>query len=212
MTGYAPNPKSVENAAASLTSGLLARKGHAAPAVDAVAHEGVDIDLKPAPARPRRASVVEAAPVDAPYAANPGEEGAVVEPAPHASPYEITRRAGGYRQRASVTLDAAPENWTVTSESALRRKPKPIVSSVATGRAEAGKEPGGAGLRATVKFRMPAPDFVRLRLASRAMKESCQTIIIDAIAAYLDANEVEVVDGVTTRQEVERLIRKRHSR
>ena len=42
MTGYAPNPTSAENAAASLTSGLLARKGQASPAVDAVAHEGVN--------------------------------------------------------------------------------------------------------------------------------------------------------------------------
>lgn len=204
MTGYAPNPKSVESAAASLTSGLLARKGHAAPAVDAVAHEGVDIDLKPSSPAPRRRSqhAAEDDPVDTIYATN-SDDGAVAEPAP--APH-VLHTEGEFRQRASITLDAAPENWTVTSESALQRRPKPFAPRI-----EPPKRTEAAvnALRATVKFRMPATDFVRLRLASRAMKESCQTIIIDAIAAYLDANEVEVVDGVTTRQEVERLVRKR---
>ena len=207
MTGYAPNPKSVENAAASLTSGLLARKGHAAPAVDATAHEGVDIDLQPAshapPRRPRNHAPDDGS-NNTVYTINTAES-IVAEPAPRArSPHSD----GAYRQRASITLDAAPGNWTVNSEAELRRRSKPVAA-----RTERPKrsEAGVNALRATVKFRMPAPDFVRLRLASRAMKESCQTIIIDAIAAYLDANEVEVVDGVTTRQEVERLVRKRGS-
>ncbi len=206
MTGYAPNPKSIESAAASLTSGLLARKGHAAPAVDAVAHEGVEIDMMSATPKPR-ARVIEAQPVETPYAPSENNESAVVaEPDHHASVHEENRAAvSAFRQRASITLDAAPENWTVTSENALRRKPIPV-SAIAPAKS---REPGAANLRATVKFRMPAADFVRLRLASRAMRESCQTIIIDAIAAYLDANEVEIVDGVTTRQEVERLIKKR---
>ena len=48
MNAYAPNNSSGGGGGfASLTSSLLARKGEALPAVDAVAHEGVDIDMRP---------------------------------------------------------------------------------------------------------------------------------------------------------------------
>ncbi len=94
----------------------------------------------------------------------------------------------------------------MTSENALRARRGATRAHAGDGhhRDEGG---AGSGLRATVKFRMPATDFIRLRLASRAMRETCQTIINDAIVAYLDANEVEFVDEETARREATRLSR-----
>ena len=200
MSGYAPNPTTAE-AAASLTSGLLARKGQATPAVDAMMHEGVDVDLDTNFAsRPKR-RVDADDPIEAPRTEYPQPAPAEdVSPAPASSgwrPYE-------QRQRATITLDAAPENWTVAADSAPKRpllRHRPLRE-----RAAAVK----GALRATVKFRMPATDFMRLRAASRAMKESCQIIILDAITAYLDANEVEPVDEETARREAARLAQRRN--
>ncbi len=202
MTGYAPNPTAPENAAASLTSGLLARKGQATPAVDAVVHEGVDVDLNTNfAARPKR-RVVDQDAIETLY---PEHHGAAHpdEPLPPAQADANRWNGVEHRQQASITLDATPENWAVASESGpLRSQPRQrsLRDSAAHG-----------ALRATVKFRMPATDFIRLRAASRAMKESCQIIIVDAIAAYLDANEVEPVDEETARREATRLSR-RHRR
>lgn len=212
MTGYAPNPTASENAAASLTSGLLARKGQASPAVDAVAHEGVNVDLETNFAARPKPRVVDEDRNETHYR----ESQAVALPAEPYSPPQTEAEAqtggwsgGGHQHSASITLDAAPENWTITSEGApLRpqlRQRSPRDSAAAQLRL---KE---SGLRATVKFRMPATDFIRLRAASREMKESCQLIIVDAIAAYLDANEVEAVDEDTARQEAARLSRNRRS-
>ncbi len=204
MTGYAPNPTAPENAAASLTSGLLARKGQATPAVDAVAHEGVDVDLNTNfAARPRR-KVVEEGAIETLYPEAPGYDH-------HGEAFTPARSDDGRwtgvepPRRPAITLDATPDNWTIAADDASQR-------------AHARRRPSRAGattqgvqgsLRATVKFRMPATDFIRLRAASRAMRESCQVIIIDAIAAYLDANEVEPVDEETARREAARLSRGR---
>jgi len=199
MSGYAPNPSTAETAAASLTSGLLARKGQATPAVDAVIHEGVDVDLNTNfAAKPKRR--VDRAENRSqhnghhPHTAHDDELGA--------APAEDSEAAWTQAapSRPAITLEAAPEPWSLASE----QRPRLLK--------RAHRERGSAaqgGLRATVKFRMPATDFVRLRAASRAMRESCQIIIVDAIAAYLDANEVEPVDEETARREAARLARGR---
>ena len=206
MTGYAPNPTSSDNAAASLTPGLLARKGQATPAVDAIAHEGVNVDLDTNFAsRPKPRSAGAQA-----VATNFPESRAVVPSSEaYAQPAaEESRWNGSERPNAPpITLDAAPENWTITSDGAPLR-PSLRKRSLRDG-VSAQLRLKESGLRANVKFRMPATDFIRLRAASRAMKESCQVIIVDAIAAYLDANEVDPVDEETARREAARLSRNR---
>ncbi len=210
MSGYAPNPSSAENAAASLTSGLLARKGQATPAVDAMIHEGVDVDLntnfasRPKPINGgaashdagNDASTQNAYPSPA-YAQSYNEPEKWEPPAPSQAAVALDAPS-----QAPVTLDAPPESWTSVSERAKQR--------LRLRKRSSGDHSAAAhsALRATVKFRMPAVDFMRLRAASRTMKESCQIIILDAIAAYLDANEVEPVDEETARREAARLSRR----
>ncbi len=207
MSGYAPNPTAPENAAASLTSSLLARKGQATPAVDAVVHEGVDVDLNTNfAARPRRRVVDEDA-IETLYPEGPQSDRQDA-PLPPADPEAHRWNGVEHRRRPAITLDAAPENWTITSDGAPAR---PQLRQRAP-RDDAGQMRAKEGaLRATVKFRMPATDFIRLRAASRAMRESCQIIIVDAIAAYLDANEVDPIDEETARREAARLSRSRRS-
>ena len=202
MSGYAPNPSSAETAAASLTSGLLARKGQATPAVDAMMHEGVDVDLNTNFAsRPK--------PINGGGAAQPASAAANAQndyPSPSYAPAydepEQWEPPAQAQAPAQVTYDAPPESWTSVSERAKHR--------LRLRQRSAGEHGAAAhsALRATVKFRMPAVDFMRLRAASRTMKESCQIIILDAIAAYLDANEVEPVDEETARREAARLSRR----
>lgn len=208
MTGYAPNPTSSENAAASLTSGLLARKGQATPAVDAVAHEGVNVDLDTNFASRPKPRNAESQAVET----NFPESRAIARPADAYE--EPLDDEGGWNgrerpQQTPLTLEAAPENWTIATESATPRpqlRKRSLRDSVS-----AQLRLKESGLRANVKFRMPATDFIRLRAASRAMKESCQVIIVDAIAAYLDANEVDPVDEETARREAARLSRIRRT-
>lgn len=210
MTGYAPNPTSSENAAASLTSGLLARKGQATPAVDAVAHEGVNVDLdtnfasRPRPRNAEMQAVETNFPESRAFAP-------VMEQTVEATtePLDEESRWNGDERQTPLTIEAAPENWTITAHDAPPRQPlrkRSLRDSVS-----AQLRLKESGLRANVKFRMPATDFIRLRAASRAMKESCQVIIVDAIAAYLDANEVDPVDEETARREAARLSRNRRT-
>lgn len=201
MSGYAPNPDSSKPAAASLTSSLLARKGQAMPAVDAVAHEGVDIDMHPE-GRPKGVR----RPVDHDQAMRLANS----PPPPAAGARTKARREGVRREvRSPITIDHPPQNWTLAdqAQSESPETPNPVSSRYLHGPREKARNaaPRSGGLRATVTFRMPATDFVRLRFASREMKESCQSIIVDAISAYLDANEVEMVDEETALEEAARL-------
>ncbi len=200
MTGYAPNPDSCENAAAPLTSSLLARKGQATPAVDAVAHEGVDIDMNSMGAPPPRKRAVSEEAIETIYAENPQSE--------QDRPTQPKIRAGGRpsRQRSApqrepITIDSPPQAWSAPTSP--RRRQRLLTSST-----EKRSAAGQGTLRAIVTFRMPAADFVRLRHASRDMRESCQSIILDALSAYLDANDVESVDETTAVEEAMRLARR----
>lgn len=236
MSGYAPNPTSSDDATASLTSGLLARKGQALPAVDAVAHEGVNMDYHPAPeprsapaprgARPLRKTTSEK------FDDNIGDS--VVEtlytddspePAPAPSKVDASRRAAALRRRKAArakaqeptvgpvlieasadckvsaslsprkpALLAAPDH-TCERTSPPRSHPRPNARTTST------------CPRAIVKFRMPATDLVRLRSASRNMGETCQSIILDALNAYLDANDVDPVSVEAAMVETARLKR-----
>jgi len=66
----------------------------------------------------------------------------------------------------------------------------------------------GSARNAICKLRMPAPDLVRLRFASRDMEMPCQAIILEALECYLDANDVPPVRDEAIREEVERLLAK----
>jgi hypothetical protein len=208
MSGYAPNPDSCENAAAPLTSSLLARKGQATPAVDAVAHEGVDIDMNSMRAPPRRKAVSEEA-IETLYAENPQQEDERPRRA-HGRGVNGADRSPQRPERAPITIDSPPQNWTVSSPPPSRPRLLPAQDSgeLPAPSAGASARPSSGALRAIVTFRMPATDFVRLRRASREMRESCQTIILDALGAYLDANEVEIVDEATAIEEATRLARR----
>ncbi|MEM8771808.1 MAG: hypothetical protein AAGD92_09190 [Pseudomonadota bacterium] len=206
MSGYAPNnSSSAETAAAPLTSSLLARKGQASPAVDPYAHEGVEIDMRPLRPRAGRPRIVDVEARDASYAANPGNE--AEEQASQDNVRAFPPRQIQHESDRDSAPNTPPDAWTVkqaVKRARLRAQRKN------DGAAVLNAPDGGAdktGVRATVKFRMPAADFVRLRYASRSMRESCQTILLDALSAYLDANEVEAIPEETAATEAARLIR-----
>ncbi len=52
---------------------------------------------------------------------------------------------------------------------------------------------------------MPAQDFIRLRFASRELGMSCQSIILEALDCYLDANDVVPVSDEDCQTEMARL-------
>jgi len=199
MNGYAPNPSSSDqNEYAPLTASLLARKGEAMPAVDAQAHAGVDIDMRPVrPANsagaPRNISQETIESLYPPPPAGDKDQGQNNIHAFHSpSPQAETPRRAAVEQ---------PGAWTAAPS--LPRRPRlalnlrPPRSSVA--------DPGGR--KATVSFRMPAKDFIRLRFASRDMEMLCQTLILEALDCYLDANDIAQVSDEDCEQEIERLAR-----
>ena len=263
MSAYAPNPSYAGNdeGYAPLTASLLARKGEAAPAVDATAHAGVDIDLIPSAAEAggaKRAKAVRrraqqrraqeekagasrfsaanqdyAPPPSDPhaedddfpaayapnYAPNPGGETIVdAEPTP-ADPHDpaadnVERFPGAMRARAQeggawtisgpsiedpfrVFPEGAPMDGAALEEvkARLRRRAKRAAASA------------GADRKATITFRMPARDLVRLRFASRELGVMCQSIILEALECYLEANDVAPVSDADLAAETDRLMR-----
>lgn len=182
MNGYAPNPTSSSNdGAAPLTAGLLARKGEAMPAVDADAHAGVDITMFPTrPAAGPSRGVSQTA-LKSLYARGTAGGGNVRAFHP--------RPANANQRRTSAAAD-------VVAMAAARRARR-------LNKADALQ---GGGPRATVTFRMPAKDFVRLRFASRDLDMTCQSIILDAIDTYLDANDVAPVSDEVCARETARLM------
>lgn len=203
MNAYAPNNSSAGDSGdgsasggfATLTSSLLARKGEALPAVDAVAHEGVDIDMRPMqPANsPGGPGSVDEAAINKLYPENraPARSEA-------AQPKPTVRLIHAARPRDA---QAAPENWTLPE-----RRMRPRLRSAQHG---AQAPTGILARKAIVTLRMPARDLVRLKLASRDLEMSCQGIILDALECYLDANDVpSASDDGAIRREVERLISK----
>ena len=182
MNGYAPNPStSDDDACSTLTAGLLARKGQALPAVDADAHAGVDLDMPSArPANGASRKGVSQETIESLYPVVPEKENA----RPRSNVHRF-RRSGEAANGAPV--GAAPEtSWTAMSipnKSYFERKARPQRPPVQD-------QPGP---KATVTFRMSARDFIRLRFAARDLEMSCQSVILEALDCYLDANDVEQV-------------------
>lgn len=209
MNAYAPNtPPANSGGYATLTSSLLARKGEALPAVDAVAHEGVDIEMRPmrpanSPGAPK--SIDEDA-IRTFYAHNGGGR-----PQYAASRSQSSRPQSSRAQAArtpNVRLvhadNDAPKTWTLPGG---RTGPRARPAYSAGPQAEPAT--GLLARKAIVSLRMQARDLVRLRLASRDLEMSCQAIILDALECYLDANDVpSASDDEAIRCEVERLMAK----
>ncbi len=191
MNAYAPNVSAPSGGFASLTSSLLARKGEALPAVDALAHEGIDIEMRPlrpanSPGAPRKISEET---IETLYPEHVRSPAAGVRP--DVRPDVRLVHSAGPAMRAR---SAAPKNWTIAP-------PRPRGSAGAAA-------PGGLLARkAIVTLRMPARDLVRLRLAARDLEMSCQAIILEALDCYLDANDVpSASDDNAILREVERLM------
>lgn len=194
MNGYAPNPSiASKDKAAPLTAGLLARKGEALPAVDADAHAGIDIAMRPlAPAR----GPVHAVSQNAMRAMYDGPE--------HAASASASRRETAKSGKCiALVRDApsqeTPENWTIIGTKKAQRPGR---------ERRAQKSDAAGGRKATVTFRMPAKEFVRLRQAARQFDMTCQSILLDALDTYLDANDVAPVSSEDCKTELERLIKR----
>lgn len=189
---YAPNAPSPNGGGgyASLTSSLLARKGEALPAVDSVAHEGVDIAMRPmrpanSPGAPRKISEEAIETLYPDNGRRPQQSGRPDVRLVHSS---------GERRRAR---SEAPKTWTIPPQRPAAARP-----------AASPETPGGVLARkAIVTLRMPARDLVRLKLAARDLEMSCQAIILEALDCYLDANDVpSASDDEAIMREVERLM------
>ena len=203
MNGYAPNPQSSEGAGcASLTAGLLARKGEALPAVDADAHAGVDLGLQPM--QPANGD-----PADGSAQGNVNQETIESLYPPVSMKGEATPRSNVHHIQPRIdaaAATAAEEERIFTVEEAKQllfdrraREPRPPLSEY-------------KGPKAHVTFRMPARDFVRLRFASRELETSCQNIILEALDCYLDANNIEMISEDACKFEIARLMQKRAQR
>ncbi len=202
---------------ASLSGSLLARKGEALPAVDAVAHEGVDIEMRPmqpanSPGGPKNISeeTIETlrttettapetsveAPADRRRTSAPCNQGSVrlVHPAPS---------QGGYNK-------PSPDAWTIMSpgrsHDAVADRPRLAPPAQARPRPQSRQSANARTRGAICKLRMPAPDLVRLRFASRDLEMSCQAILLEALECYLDANDIVPTSDETIQQETERLL------
>ena len=193
--------------AASLSSGLLARKGQAAPAVDPTAHEGVELDYYQAAAN--KAARAERQ--------NPNFDG--IEPEfPQTQVHHIGEAISAEEARARLRKFVRPdetdddeERNEPTPPGRMRkprlRKRRPQLALLPTPSKPANDQKGPK--RVSVTFRMTVCDFVRLRRASTQLGEACQTIISDALDAYLDANDISTVSREEALKEAARLKRKR---
>jgi hypothetical protein len=178
---YAPNPSWERNEPASLTASLLARKGEAAPAVDAAAHEGVDIAAYAVQAQRRRSSTPDGGCVRMVNGVRDVVEGGNVR--------VFRPRPANANRRRAATQRAPGRNLPVL---ALRALPA--------------QNPDPDGERKPkVSFRMPAQDFVRLYLGSKDLEVTCRSIILDALEAYLDANDIPRLSRDECERELERL-------
>jgi len=188
MNAYAPNPPYSRSGPASLTASLLARKGEAAPAVDAEAHAGVDIAMSAMRAAPAMRATRRAPPDNDDQAA----------------PYDVAPR-GNVR----IFRPRAPANANQRREGALNRPSDFAARARARRLALRKSQPADDdGRKASVTIRMPARDFVRLYHASQALDVTCRSIILDAVGAYLDANEITQLSDEECARELARLAKR----
>lgn len=228
MTVYAPNTGAPppDKEYAQLSSGLLARKGQALPAVDAQMHEGVDINFAMNSKTPRNAPRPAPASEDTISALNQRTNRSKAG-RPRAGSRTLRRgndfNEAGHGQNAEqpVTIDAEVVS-TVTAEPAAWRAlappSKPIMTEQTTPEPEPQsthtppqhpekvlRDDGKAPPMATVKFRLPARDFIRMRLASRDMEISGAALIREALDCYLEANAIDDINDEQYANEMAQL-------
>ena len=195
MAGYAPNPSASDaSQTASLTAGLLARKGEALPAVDAQVFAGVDIDTQVRPATPRGGASPETLnrkAVDSLY--RPAEPTADRSQASsHSVPQSPQWRPTPSPSRSAMTITPPTQD----RKSWLAGRKRKSLASL-------------DGPKAVVTYRMSINEFVRLRRAASELDMTCQEIILDALDCYLDANEIDTVSMDEARAETAALARRR---
>jgi hypothetical protein len=206
-----------ESRFAILTSGLLARKGTAAPSNAPIADPAEETTPfapdPPPPARaakpaPRQAepiaatmTVINERSAEAGYPDNPtleeieAFEAGLDEAPPVAAAPPVPAPAP---QRAPVDdafLDeerAAPQS-PFDPEDAPLSPPTPIAHRIIEMQPQ---RPAGKGeRRAAVTFRMNTRDFLRLKLGAAELNMPAQDVIIEALEEYLDARGVESLRG-----------------
>ena len=200
MTAYAQNASASGGGYASLTSSLLARKGEALPAVDAVAHEGVDVEMHPMQPANSQGSTSH-------YSGDS-------IPSENATYQQNSVRLVHSTQVAPSSTEA-PDIWSLPRVSRQRSGAgRPITHKPVT-KAEPKNGPYSDLLnrKASVTLKMPTRDLVRLRVAARDLEMSCQNIILEALECYLDANGVpsDANDSAILRETV-RMIKRARAR
>lgn len=170
----------LERRFASLTAGLLARKGEAQPAMESFDGRA------PWPQPPRASESFSTnaktrPPEEAPREASPEGEAAPQPSLAAAAPKTVHV----YRHR---TPDRKPASFAKAAKAAaLDPACKEIcgVEPASEAQAEAPQK------RAAVTFRLTPHDFLRLKLAGAELSMSGQDILTEALSAYLDVRGVE---------------------
>lgn len=183
MNGYASNPAPLDSNIVAVDGGgsFLARKGEAAPAVDAQAHAGTDVEDY------------------AQTATGTGIKSGHRRKARANPEYSALYRAprGVRREQASGQVEAQPVDPAVIDVEAdttmeMRLPPTAREAWFAnrkTRRARFDRE----SMRAVVTFKMPITDFFRLKNGSASLDMTCQAILLDAVDCYLEANDIDAL-------------------
>lgn len=199
MNNYASNSYFGDGGPATLTASLLARKGEALPAVDAEAHEGVDLVLQGArdaqadrPANQNqdfdRAAEAEFHPIadDAPAAPRRRPSAKVLRlPAPARAGEAVN--AAQDRPEPRSPEQSAPVHGLMGFDQSLaeQERASEAVQEKASIEAE-GVDLSALDRTARVTFRLPVRELIRLRRAARLFDTTSQKMILEALSDYLD--------------------------
>lgn len=173
---------------ASLTAGLLARKGEAAPALEPFAN------ARMAPGSAREMGRGERHRLD--RRANDGDGRRAAGEAGHAPHWELPRppaaappRSLDHRGPHSPHTHEPAAHGSKIREPDHHGKDNPCTESMAgcPRKAQAAKKPA-------VALRLSTHDYLRLRLAAAELETSAHDIILAALDAYLDEKGVERFD------------------
>ena len=192
---YAPfdaKPGDGANRFATLTAGLLARKGDAAPALGLFAHGRVASGAsRRMPPRSRREIDRPAANDSPPVPVAAAKLRTPSGPSPHAQIDDLVADVEPHAApRPSPALDDAPRIVRSEPASDDGGEQAPAVNR-GFNEGCPRKKTAARCKRAAVTFRMSVHDFLRLKLAAAELEMASQDIVVNAIEAYLDAQGVE---------------------
>lgn len=199
-TGGGERPLSGISRFASLTAGLLARKGEATPALEPFAN------ARMAPGSAREMGRGERHRLDrrvnGAAAAHTGrsKDAAPPVPAPHWELPHASEFHGAHR----ITDFDTPQ-YTDQPAARLRNDHHDAHMCEDGAAAEANCPRRSFSRRAAVAVRMSTQDYLRLRLAAAELETSAHDIVIAALGAYLDEKGVERFDECLCLQKASRL-------